>query len=171
MFMYKSHSNVHFYIGGIIIYTMPIQAARPSPTLSYDAVSITSWSWVYPRVICCIHRLAKGYNRKLHKEIASVTCRCVNLNYFDVFPVSSIICFVCIGVLPQSKLNLMMARCSVRYADQLSLAFLKTCSCRIYYKSSRFQITCGNSVDHTDYITTEASDVLICFIKIVNIYI
>lgn len=66
MFMYKSHSNVHFYIGVIIIYTMSIQAARPSPTFSYDAVSITSWSWVYPRVICCIHRLAKRNNRTLH---------------------------------------------------------------------------------------------------------
>lgn len=117
MFKYKSHSNVHFYIRVIIIYTMSIQAARPSPTLSYDAVSITSWSWVYPRVISYIHRLAKGYNRTLNKKIASVTCRYVNLNYFVVFPVSSIICFVCIDVIPQSKLNFMMARCSVQYAD------------------------------------------------------
>lgn len=67
--MYKSHSNVHFYIRVIIIYTMSIQAARPSPTLSYDAVSITSWSWVYPRVISYIHRLAKGYNRTLHTKL------------------------------------------------------------------------------------------------------
>lgn len=67
MFMYKNRSNVHFYIGVIIIYTMSIQAARPSPTLSYDAVSITSLSWVYPRVISYIHRLAKWYNRMLNK--------------------------------------------------------------------------------------------------------
>lgn len=67
--MYKNRSNVHFYIGVIIIYTMSIQAARPSPTLSYDAVSITSWSWVYQRVISYIHRLAKGYNRTLHKKL------------------------------------------------------------------------------------------------------
>lgn len=48
---------------------MSIKAARPSPTLSYDAVSITSWSWVYPRVISYIHRLAKGLNRTLHKKL------------------------------------------------------------------------------------------------------
>lgn len=117
MFMYKNHRNVHFYIGVIIIYTMSIKAARPSPTFSYDAVSITSWSWVYPRVISCIHRLAKGYNRTLHKKLLVSLARYVNLNYFDVFPVSFIICVVCIDVLPQSKLNFMMARCSVQYAD------------------------------------------------------
>lgn len=118
MFKYKSHSNVHFYIRVIIIYTMSIKAARPSPTLIYDAVSITSWSWDYPRVLHMLHSpTSQRVKSHASYKIASVTCRYVNLNYFDVFPVSSIICFVCIDVIPQSKLNFMMARCSVQYAD------------------------------------------------------
>lgn len=40
--MYKNQNNLHFYFGVMIIYTLPMQAARPSLTLSNNDVSITS---------------------------------------------------------------------------------------------------------------------------------
>lgn len=170
MFMYKSHSNVHFYIRVIIIYTMSIQTARPSPTFIYDAVSITSWSWVYPRVISYIHRLAKWYNRMLNKKIANVACRYVNLNYFDFFLCPpSFVLFESVFYLRRNWI-LWYHAVPCDMPTELSLAFLK-CSCEISNKRSRLQITYENSVDHTDYITTEVYEVLICFIKIVNIHI
>lgn len=70
-----------------------------------DSVCITSLRWflVYPRVIYYIHRVAEGYNRKLYKTIACVTCRYVISNHADGFPVSSIIF---IGVFPQVDIEL-----------------------------------------------------------------
>lgn len=97
---------------------MPIQTARPSHTLSYRAVSMTSQSWVYPRMICCIHRLAREpegtivrikKNRSCHLQISKlVLFRCCSCSLHRLF---------CFGVLAQSKYNFTMACCSVRYAD------------------------------------------------------
>lgn len=42
MYMYKNPSNEHFCTGIINVYTLPIQAALPSLTLSYYDVSIMS---------------------------------------------------------------------------------------------------------------------------------
>lgn len=60
-----------------------------------------------------------------------------DVDYFNVFPVSSINSFVSIGVVPTSTLNFMMARCYERSAD-VAFSFLKTCSCRKMYLKKTF---------------------------------
>lgn len=77
---------VHIYTMELLLYTLPIQYAGPSLTLSYkiNDVSITL-SLVYLRVICRILLLVREYNRIFHQNIACITCKKVNSNYLNFF--------------------------------------------------------------------------------------
>lgn len=124
---------------------------------------------VYPRVIYYIHLVAEGYNRKLYKTIACVTCRYVISNHADGFPVSSIIF---IGVFPQVDIEL-YGGALFRTVSRRHFFVLNTCSCcNIFLKSSarlkRPQVTYENDAHNTNYFTMNG---LPCFIKTASVHI
>lgn len=83
-----------------MIYTLPIQATRPSLTLSYNDVFITLYSFVYLGVIGRIHRLASGHDRTLHQIICHLW-----INDHEIFrcvTVSLINCIISVDVFFQS---------------------------------------------------------------------
>lgn len=100
MYMYKNQSILYWsyhYLN--IAYTV----RTTSLTLIHNDVSITSYSWIYLKVIYCIHRFVRGYihsHSPSKYRLSHFWTR--KLELFRRFPASSILCFVSIGGLPQT---------------------------------------------------------------------
>lgn len=118
MYMYKNQSILYWSYHYLNI---AFTVRTPSLTLTHNDVSITSYSWIYLKVICCIHRFVRGYNRILHQNIAWATFGQGNSNHFDVFP--SLLFFVLfLSVVYLRRHNFKMACNSVRSADDVSFS-------------------------------------------------